>query len=62
MDNSSTYNLVSEVTVQNLDLRRLEHPCPYGISSFWDDHMVKVKEKCCLIPIAGFTRMRYYVL
>ena len=40
MDRGNTNNLVSEEMVRKLGLQRLEHPTPYGINWFRDDHWV----------------------
>lgn len=44
VDSGSTENLVLEEMVENLGLKRVEHPCPYKVSLFQDDYVVEVRE------------------
>lgn len=46
IDSGSTKNLVSEEMVVKLELKRLEHPCPYKVSWLQDDQKIEVKEQC----------------
>ena len=48
IDGGSTKNLVSEMMVTKLKLKRKKHPCPYCISWVQDEHKVMVSKQCSM--------------
>ena len=45
-DGGSTNNLVLDMMVTKLKLKRQKHPRPYHIALVQDDHKVMVNEQC----------------